>query len=120
MTKREKSTPSKKEKHWSLDTIRKQQQIVDYAKALPGGNTHSNHAIACKELFCVSYSHKSMTDVRNYMSHLGGKAKKRKKKHTVTLPTPDEWFTELANHSSRQHFLHPEDQRDLIEALGIS
>ncbi|MFA6608704.1 MAG: hypothetical protein WCT07_02235 [Candidatus Paceibacterota bacterium] len=63
-------------RYW--DTIpREEDRVIARAK-----EKHEKHILACYNLFGVSYKHEAMKETREYISHIGGISKKKKKDKT--------------------------------------
>lgn len=119
VTKPAKQKKVKPVKVWSINAIKKADEITKYSKEKLGGNTHENHVTACLELFGVRYMDNSMHEVRQRLSFLGG-TNSHKTIGAKQLPKDlheEEWWKELSSSKSMQHGLHP-DEANLIGLLN--
>ena len=69
------------------------------------------------------YNDPLLAGVRSFISSLGGKKGGKIKKGEVRNPPPmtikDLYYEDLRRNSNMQHFLHPEDDAELINSLHV-
>lgn len=101
----------------------------DFLKKLneyEAGNTMSEkfrlHKNKVAHQMGYQYYNSLPTGVKSFISHLGGKKRKKKVSQEVIKPqSPSErWLEDLKSNPSMQHGLHPEDDADIISALEKS
>lgn len=106
---------------WTDEEEALAKKITEEAKNYSGG-FFQRYGPAARAFGYVSYAHLPQ-GTKSYISTEGGKKSRSKKKTKAApqsftkggIPTPEEWYAEVAGSKSLQHGLHPKDEASLIQ-----